>query len=216
MSDLLERFRRLPPAALSDCLRGMHTLDSSIHSMTSGLGLSGAVFTVLAQAGSIITVHKALLEAPEGSVLVVGGETARDLNGALFGKLMAIQARLRGILGLVVDGAVRDVADLREMAFPVFARCTTPRVGMNRTVGQTQVPTPCGGIIVHPGDYVCGGDDGITLIPAALVEQVVLKAEARLQKEAVYVQRMEAGEHITDLIGFTELIYEDNQFPHKG
>jgi 4-hydroxy-4-methyl-2-oxoglutarate aldolase len=206
MSDL-ERFRHLPSAVLSDCLRGMHTLDSSIRNMIPGLGLAGPAFTVLAEAGSIITVHKALLEAPAGAVLVVGGETARDLNGALFGRLMAIQARLRDILGLVVDGPVRDVAGLREMRFPVFARCTAPRVGVNRTVGQTQVPTPCGGIIVNPGDYVRGDDDGITVIPAALVEQVIAAAEKRLHKEAEYVQRMQDGEHISDLIGFTELIY---------
>jgi 4-hydroxy-4-methyl-2-oxoglutarate aldolase len=184
--------------------------------MTPDLRLAGPAFTVLAEAGSIITVHKALLEAPAGSVLAVGGETARDLDGALFGKLMAIQARQRGILGVVVDGPVRDVADLREMGFPVFARCTTPRVGMNRRVGQTQVPTPCGGIIVSPGDYVCGSDDGITVIPADVVEQVVAQAEARLQKEAEYMQRMESGEHITDLIGFTELIYGSHRPAHEG
>lgn len=213
MSSLLERFHNLPAAALSDCFRGMHTLDASIRSMTPGLGLAGPAFTVLAEAGSIITLHKALLEAPAGTVLVVGGETARDLDGALFGKLMAVQARLGGILGLVVDGPVRDTIGLREVEFPVFARCTTPRVGVNRTVGQTQVPTPCGGIIVNPGDYVRGDDDGITVVPAALLEQVVVAAEKRLQKEEEFLQRMQAGEHIGDLIGFRQLIHEAGQVP---
>jgi len=216
MSSFLERFHNLPSAALSDCFRGMHTLDASIHSMTPGLDLAGPAFTVLAEAGSIITLHKALLEAPPGTVLVVGGETARDLDGALFGKLMAVQAQLSGILGLVVDGPVRDTVGLREIEFPVFARCTTPRVGVNRTVGQTQVPTPCGGIIVSPGDYVRGDDDGITVVPAASLEHVVVAAEQRLQKEAEYLRRMQAGEHIGDLIGFRQLIHEASQVPvHK-
>lgn len=207
MSDILERFRNLPSATLSDSLRGMHTLNVSIRSVTPGLELAGPAFTVLAEAGSIITVHKALLEAPAGTVLVVGGETSRDLDGALFGKLMATQAGRQGILGLIVDGPVRDVADLSELGFPVFARCTTPRVGMNRTVGQTQVPTPCGGIIVNPGDYVRGDDDGVTVVPETLLEQVVMATEERLQKEAEYVRRMHHGEHIGDLIGLRELIY---------
>ena len=105
----------------------MHTLDASIQSMTPGHELAGPAFTVLAQAGSIIAVHKALMEAPAGAVLVVGGETRRDQNGALFGKLMAIQAQRGGIAGLVVDGPVRDragehIGDLigfRELIYPM-------------------------------------------------------------------------------------------------
>lgn len=208
MSHLMERFCSLPSATLSDCLRGSHTLDPAIHCMTPGLGVAGPAFTVLAQAGSIITVHKALLEAPPGSVLVVGGETDLDLNGALLGKLMGIQSKLRGIVGAIIDGPVRDVVGLREIGFPVFARCSTPRVGANRTVGQIQVPTPCGGIIVNPGDLIRADDDGVTVIPANLLEQVVVATEARVEKEAEYVVRMQAGEHITDLAGLTVLINE--------
>jgi 4-hydroxy-4-methyl-2-oxoglutarate aldolase len=206
MDDLLVRFSRLPCAVLSDCLRGMHTLDGGIRNLTPGLKLAGPAFTVLAEAGSIITVHKALLEAPPGSVLVVGGETGIGLNGALFGKLMTIQAGILGLAGLVVDGAVRDIAEVRELGFPVFARCTTPRVGVNRTVGQTQVPTPCGGIVVNPGDLIRGDDDGVTVIPAGMAEPIITAAEQRLQKEAEYVRAMREGAHITDLIGFTNII----------
>jgi 4-hydroxy-4-methyl-2-oxoglutarate aldolase len=120
---------------------------------------------------------------------------------------MATQAKLRGIAGLVADGAVRDVADLREMQYPVFARGSTPHVGMNRVVGQTQVPVPCGGIIVNPGDYVVGDDDGVVVIPPSLVEQVVAGAEERVRKEGEQVARMQAGEQLGDMIGFRELIY---------
>ena len=206
MSSTAKRFCRLPTASLSDCLRGSHTLDCAIHCMTPGVGLAGPAFTVLAQAGSIITVHKALLEAPQGVVLVVGGETSLDLNGALLGRLMSVQARLRGIVGAVIDGPIRDVAQLREMAFPVFARCTTPRVGVNRTVGQTQVPTPCGGIIVHPGDFIRADDDGVMVVPEEHLEQVVDATERRVCKEVEFEEKMRAGAHITDLVGLTALI----------
>ena len=205
---LAERFASLPSATLSDCLRGSHTLDPVIHCMTPGLELSGPAFTVLAEAGSIITAHKALLEAPEGTVLVVGGETSLDLNGALFGKLMGIQAKLRGIVGVIVDGPVRDVVGLREIGLPVFARCSTPRVGTNRTVGQTNVPAPCGGIIINPGDFVRADDDGVVVIPSEMLEQVVIDTELRVEKEAEYIRRMQAGEHITELIGLSKLIYK--------
>jgi 4-hydroxy-4-methyl-2-oxoglutarate aldolase len=206
MPSVLERFSTLPTAALSDGLRGQHTLDPAIQCMTPGVGLAGPAYTVLAEAGSIITVHKALLEAPAGSVIVVGGETSRILYGALMGKLMGLQAKLLGIAGMVIDGAIRDVSDLREMGFPVFARAATPRVGTNRTVGQTQVPTPCGGIIVYPGDFVRGDDDGVMVVPANRLDQAVEAAEARLAKEAEFERQMHAGAHVTDLVGLSEIL----------
>jgi regulator of RNase E activity RraA len=211
MSNIIERLSRLPAAAVSDIQRNLqatYAMDAAIHSMVPGAHIAGIAFTALGRAGSIITVHKALMEAPRGSVIVFGGgETFQQPNGALFGKMMATQAQLRGIAGLVADGAVRDVADLRELQFPVFARGSTPHVGMNRVVGQTQVPVPCGGIIVNPGDFVVGDDDGIAIIPASLVEQVVAGAEERVRKEADELTRMRAGEQIGDMIGFRELIY---------
>ena len=206
MPDIVQRLRNVPSALLSDSVRGMHTLDPGIRCLTPGLKLVGPAFTVLAEAGSIITVHKALLEAPEGAVLVVGGETGKDLRSAMFGKLMSLQAQHCGILGLVLDGSVRDLTDVIELGFPVYARGTSPRVGLNRRVGRTQLPVPCGGMIVNPGDFVCGDEDGVTIIPVEIAERVVEQAEERLRKEADLARRIRDGEHITDMIGFTELI----------
>jgi 4-hydroxy-4-methyl-2-oxoglutarate aldolase len=216
MPEITKRLLELPAAIISDTQRSMQTtyaVDPAIHNMVPGTRLAGPAFTVLARSGSIITVHKALLEAPPGCVLVVGGETGQSANGALFGKLMATQARLRGILGIVVDGPLRDVVDLREMAFPAFARGATPHVGLNRVVGQTQVPVPCGGILVNPGDYILGDDDGLAIIPAGMAESIVSMAEDKLQKEAAIIARMQAGERLTDIIGFTELIYAGQAAP---
>src|SRR5512140_2299978 len=107
MSDQTARLARLPTAAISDVLRNLqanYAMDPGIKSIVLGLHVAGPAFTILARAGSIITVHQALLEAPSGSILVVGGETFQNVNAALFGKMMATQARLRGLVGLVVDG----------------------------------------------------------------------------------------------------------------
>ena len=156
MSNFLERFRNLPSATLSDCLRGMHTLDAGIRAITPGLEIAGPAFTVLAEAGSIITVHKALLEAPPGAVLVVGGETAQGPDGALLGKLMTVQAQLQGIIGVVIDGPIRDVAELRQMNFPIFARYATPRVGINRTIDKPKSPRRVVGSLLTPAIIFVG------------------------------------------------------------
>jgi len=204
--NVLDRLRNVPSALLSDSVRGMHTLDPGIRCLTPGLRLVGPAFTVLAEAGSIITVHKALLESPAGTVLVVGGETGGDIRSALFGKLMSLQALQKGILGLVVDGSVRDLADVIDLQFPVYARGTTPRVGLNRRVGTTQQPVPCGGVVVNPGDYVCADDDGITVVPFEMAPLVVEEAEERIRREEDLARRIRDGEHIADMIGFTKLI----------
>ncbi len=209
MPELVERLGKLAAALLSDAQRDLqtvYTMDPLIHSLVPGTRLIGRAFTVLARGGSIITVHKALLEAPAGSVLVVGGETGLHTNAALFGKLMATQARLNKIAGVVVDGAVRDIADLKEMRFPVFARGTTPHVGLNRMVGETQVPVPCGGIVVAPGDYVVGDDDGVVILPSSLAERIITVAEQKSAKESETLSRMQAGEHLSVLIGFADII----------
>ncbi len=210
MPTILERLACLPSATVSDVLRNLQTtycIDPAIRPLVQGLRVAGTAFTVLARGGSIISVHKALFEALPGNILVVGGETPQQLNGALFGKLMATQARLNGIVGIVVDGGVRDIADLREMGFPVHARFTTPHVGMNRVVGQTQVPIPFGGVIVNPGDYVLADDDGVVIVPPALAEQIVSQVEEKVKKEEEYLARMQAGEQLGELIGFRNLIY---------
>ncbi len=209
MPELVERLGHLAAALVSDAQRDLqtvYTMDPLIKSLVPGTKLVGRAFTVLARGGSIITVHKALLEAPAGSVLIVGGEIALHANAALFGKLMATQATLNKIAGVVVDGAVRDIADLKAMRFPVFARGTTPHVGLNRMVGETQVPVPCGGIVVSPGDYVLGDDDGVAILPAALAERIITVAEQKLAKETETLSRMQAGEQLSVLIGFADII----------
>jgi 4-hydroxy-4-methyl-2-oxoglutarate aldolase len=212
MQTIVERLGRLPTAMVSDVLRNLqvsYILDPAIRNLQPGVRLAGPAFTVLARPGSIITVHKALLEAPAGTVLVVGGETVNSSNMAMFGKLMSTQARIKGINGVIVDGAVRDSAELREMGYPVFARAVTPHVGLNRTVGQTQVPVPCGGLIVNPGDFIVGDDDGVVVIPQALAEEVIAKVESVAAKEQEYLRKMENGTQLTDLIGFTKIIYPE-------
>lgn len=209
METILERFVKIPAAALSDELRGQHTLDPAIHCLTPGHGIAGPAYTVLAEAGSIISVHKALMEAPKGSVIVVGGETSRILHGALFGKLMGIQSQINGVAGVVIDGAVRDIGDLREMGFPVFARTVTPRVGTNKTIGQTQVPTPCGGVVVYPGDWIRGDDDGVMVVPAADLEETIRRGEARLVMEEERERKLHSGVTIAEMTGLKEVIQNE-------
>jgi regulator of RNase E activity RraA len=193
------------PAWVSDAQGTMNTMDPGIKPIWPGARVVGPVFTARCLPESIITVHKALLETPPGSVVVVDGGGTH--TGALFGELMATEARNREIAGLVVDGAVRDTEALRAMRFPVFARTVTPRVGSNRRLGTTQDAVVCGGVAVHPGDVVVAAPDGIVVVPRARLVDIVAAVQAIERKEADLRARMGRGERLAEMLGMTAIIY---------
>jgi 4-hydroxy-4-methyl-2-oxoglutarate aldolase len=199
------RLAQYATATISDAQRSFGIMRPSIRALGPGMRLCGPAHTVKCYPGSIITVHKALLEARPGEVLVVDGEG--DDRGALFGELMTLQAQANGLAGIVVDGPVRDRNAVVQSGFAVFASSINPRVGSNRRVGDTQVPVQCGGVVVRPGDYIIGDDDGVAVIPAEQVSAVVEAADAIKHKEVGYRQAMSEGKQLADLIGFRALIY---------
>src|SRR5438874_7631110 len=116
--ELVQRLGQFATATISDAQKSLGIMRPNIKALAPGLRLVGPAHTVKCYPGSIITVHKALLEAAPGEVIVVDGEG--DEQGALFGELMALQAKANGIAGLVVDGPVRDRAALLEIGLPIF------------------------------------------------------------------------------------------------
>jgi RraA family protein len=203
--ELLRRLAEFPTAAISDAQRGLGVVRPPIRSMVPGARLVGPAHTVKCYPGSIITVHKALLEAAPGEVLVVDGEG--DDRGALFGELMTLQAQANHLAGIVIDGPLRDRDAVAAAGFPAFAACVTPRVGTNRRVGETQIAIQCGGAIVHPGDIVLGDDDGVVIVPRDQLESVIAAAEAIKRKEAGMRNDIASGKQLGDLLGFRALSY---------
>ena len=205
MAEAVTFLKTVSPAWISDAQASTGVMAAEIKPVWRGARLCGPAYTARCHPGSIITVHKALLEAPPGSVIVVDG--GGDATGAMFGELMATEAKSRGLAGVVADAAVRDAGGLDGLQFPVFARAVTPRVGTNRRVGATQVEIACGGVVVHPGDIVVGTGDGVAVIPRANLVEVVAGVHAVSKKEADIRVRMAKGERVADIIAMRGLIY---------
>lgn len=111
-------------------------------------------------------------EAAAGSVLVYVMQDGLDI--AAMGNLMATTAQVRGLEGAVIDGAIRDITAIREMQFPIFARRISPATSVGRMVAAgKQIPVMCGGVMVHPGDYIVGDPDGVVVVPQAAAGKVI-------------------------------------------
>lgn len=122
-------------------------------------------------------------QAEPGSVLVYVMQDAPDI--AAMGNLMATTAKVRGLAGAVIDGAVRDITEIRQIGLPVWSRRVSPATSVGRMVSvDKQIPVMCGGIEVRPGDYLVADADGVVVVPQAAAEQVVGFLKQYADKEA--------------------------------
>jgi len=161
--DLLAGLADVPVANLGDARDRMGMCDGGIRSLWRGAKVAGRARTVWTRSGDNAAIKQIIASTRPGDVLVVngGGDTTR----ALIGELMAEQLRYMGVRGMIIDGAVRDVAELERIGFGVWARGTSPAGPYKNGPGQLDVPVAVGGVVVNPGDLVVADDDGVIVIP---------------------------------------------------
>lgn len=168
----------------------------------SGACLAGSAITVLCEAGDNMMIHAAVEIVEPGDVLVVA--TTSPSTDGMFGELLATSLRARGCAGLVIDAGVRDVANLRDMGFPVWSTAVHAQGTVKETAGSVNIPIVCGGAEVAPGDVVVADDDGVMVVPRDRAARVRKAASERLAKEEETRRRLEAGELGLDFYGLRE------------
>jgi 4-hydroxy-4-methyl-2-oxoglutarate aldolase len=172
----------VPTTTLADLLGRAQVMDIGIRPLWPRMPrIAGPAFTVRCPPGDNLMVHAAVHRAAPGSVVVVeSGDVAHAVAG---GNLLAVAQR-RGITAFVVDGVIRDLAEVRDLAFPVFARGVIPIPGAKDVLEPLNSPVVCGGVTVHGGDVVVGDEEGVVVVPAGRREQVLRDARAALAAEA--------------------------------
>ena len=123
---------------------------------------------------------------------------------AVIGELIALQAKVRGAAGILVDGPVRDVDELAALGLPVWARSISAAGPAKGVRGELDLPVEVGGIRIEPGDVIVLDADGAVVVPRARRDEVLAAAEARAAKERDVVRRLEAGELTLDLMGLRD------------
>lgn len=168
--------------------------------------VAGTAVTVSSHPGDNLMLHAAVEVCQPGDVLVVT-TTAPSTHG-MFGDLLASSLIARGVRGLVMDAAVRDTADLREMGFPVWTRHVSCQGTVKATPGSVNVPIAINGVGISPGDVICADDDGVVVVARSEAEWALDKSNERLSKEEATRTRLEAGELGLDFYGLRDKLDE--------
>lgn len=203
-ASIRKRLVALRPALLSDALGKSGAMDYDMRCWSAVDRMAGPAFTLRVHTADILMVGKALSECPKGQVLAIDGQGER--NTALWGAITTTAARLKGLAGVVIDGAIRDAGLIRRDKLPVFARAVVPNAGGAEYRGEIGVPIQCGGTVVNPGDWVVTDEDGVVVVPADRLEPALEVAEKLLQVEREIHRRVRQGEDLGKLLRYDELL----------
>ena len=175
-------FKKFASTTWADVLERKQIMDFGIRPLWSGTPrIAGPAYPVACATGDNLMLHAAIYRAPRGAVVVC---QAGDLDYAVAGGNVCATAQKNGIAGFVIDGLVRDLGEIRNCRFPVFARGLIPKPGGKHGEGILNGPITCGGVKVEPGDWIIADEEGIAVVPAGQLEQSHAAAAKRFAKDS--------------------------------
>ncbi len=194
---LVTRCAALGTATLYEACGQPCAVDPQIRSLWSGAFIAAPAYPLVCSPGDNLSIHIALERAPRGSVLVVD---TNDFIAGYWGEVLTVAAEAAGIVGLVINGGVRDTAAISKRRFPVFARGVSVRGTVKASAPAVGLPMIFGGVPVADGDLVVADDDGVIIVPAADVARTLEAGEARADKESVMMSQLNQGATTLELM----------------
>jgi 4-hydroxy-4-methyl-2-oxoglutarate aldolase len=167
--------------------------------LQQGVQIAGPAVTAFCWPGDNLMMHRALYLAQPGDVLVV--VCRAELSGAQWGDLATRYAKAKGLAGVVVQGCVRDVDQVRALGFPVWSTHVWPIHPDKSGHGSVNAPVVCEGVEVRPGDLVVADGDGVVVVPRGDAEKALAGARARMKKEDEAAEAVKNGAAVWDLSG---------------
>lgn len=190
--ELVEAAAKFQAAILADVAGRRGTVHGRVQPLSPKMKVAGPAITVEVRQGDNLAIHAALAIAKPGDVLVVDGKG--DVSCALLGEIMATQARVSGIAGIVIDAAVRDSHELANGDYPIFSAGLNPCGPTKSVAGQVNHPISLGGAPVNPGDLIVGDADGVVVVPREDVARIVELAQKKLDAETARIAGILKGD----------------------
>jgi 3-hexulose-6-phosphate synthase/6-phospho-3-hexuloisomerase len=195
--DIIRDFEGIPTPFISDAMKRFGAMRGLLP-LVKGVRVAGRAFTVKTLGGDWGKVVKAVDLAGRGDMIVVD---AQGVEIAVWGELATLSAMKRGIKGVVIDGAARDVDDIRRLRFPVWARHITPNAGEPHGHGELKAEVNCCGVAVRPGDIIVADEIGAVVIPQEKAHDILQKAKEVAKKEERYKEEIKKGKTLSEIFG---------------
>ncbi len=200
--DVMAQWKEIPAAIVGDMMNRSQVMGGRIKPIKHGMKMCGHARTVTCMSGDNSGPHRLIAMARPGEVLVIDARGVE--NVAIWGGIMTEAAIQRGVAGIVVDGAVRDVQEMRERDFPVWCSAVVPAGPHKNFGGIIDGPVAVGDCPVHPGDIICADDDGVSVVPLAWQEKMLKASHDKLAAEEATLEGLRNGDSTVDRLGIPE------------
>lgn len=194
---LREAFLQCSTSNISDAMHRKGAMDAGIEARQQGARVAGRAVTVFTADGDWAKPVEAIDQAEEGDIIVIderGGQTA------MWGELASESCKQKGVGGVVADGAVRDIDDIRAMAFPVWSRYVVPNAGEPKGLGQIGLEIRCGGQVVRSGDWIVADDMGVVVVPQDEAQEIANRSLEVHEKENRLREEIRRGKTLSSVL----------------
>jgi 4-hydroxy-4-methyl-2-oxoglutarate aldolase len=217
---LIEQFRQLSVSTVYEAQGKIGLMSSRLRPIIPNAFICGPAVTAVCYAEDNLMIHAAIEVCQPGDVLVV--TTIGESSSGMIGELIVTALKQRGVQGVVIDAGIRDVAQIRELGFPIWSKAISPQGTTKAKGGWVNAPAICGGAAVHPGDLILADDDGVVVVRQDDLQTALAASLQRLEKEARTKAKIVSGELSLDFYGLREVLrkenvaYYENQSSLKG
>jgi len=202
--DIIEKYKKIEPATIGH-FRNFGFMSSLLKPAFEDIKLVGVAVTLRIPAMDSTLCYKIIEMASEGNVIVI--DRCKDSEYACWGGVTTLAAKMRNVSGVIVDGAITDLIEIRKEKFPVFYRrvsaLTTKKLGID---GEINVPIQCGGVVVNPGDLILGDANGIVVISPEEAKDILKKALEKQKREERIIKRIKKGESLSSIYNINNSI----------